>query len=280
MKTLRMITMVIMTVLMWGGFASCSSDDEDGEPKFPVVEFYYKGSCIGTLNEKNLEGNFEIQDILVGNIGEKIEIEARVISGSGVSLENSHMGIGRLYLPEYISVSKKREENVTINSKPICIHQTFSIEINKRTIIPRTFQLEFQAWDNNGSNSGTLKSYFYVTFNIKGEEIQLEYDGSILTAGNATFKTIHLDSNEHELFFHSLNNTLISICKRGTEFGKQEWIDWMTRSFTEWDDEKTACYSSFIVSKNDSGEPRVGSLVFENERYTQIPVVIIEQDPE
>lgn len=165
-----MIGMVIVTVLMSVGFASCGSDDdEDGVPKFPVVEFYYKGNCIGTINEKNLYGNVEIQDALVGNVGEKIEIEARVISGSGVNLNNSHMESGSRHLPEYITLTQTREENVTIGSKQIPVFKTFSFEINQKRNSIDTFVLEFEAWDNNGSKLETLFSYFYITINVRGE---------------------------------------------------------------------------------------------------------------
>lgn len=278
---LGLFSMVIMTMLLWVNATSCSSDIEEEGPKFPVVEFYYKGNCIGIINENNQYGSFEIPDSLIGNVGEKIEIEAKVISGGGVSLNNSSMESGSLYLPKYIKKTESRRENVANNSKQYSEYDIYSLEIIGRTIIPRAIELEFEAWDNNGPSRETIISYFYITIYIRGERDIHSFASNYDSYNSiATFKTIHLGSNEHELFFSSPENAHIIICKKGTEFDKQEWIGWMHRSHIEWNDQQTTCYYSIIVSQNDTGASRTGSLVLEDGPYKKTPVVIIEQDAE
>ena len=154
--------MVIMTVLMCVGVASCSKDDEDDEPKYPVAEFYYKGSCIGTLNKEKNYGKIEIQEPLIGKVGEKIEIETRLISGTGIFLYD-------INLPSnYISITDTYEEDVTIGSKQIKQLGIFSFEINQKMNNDKLI-LDFRACDNNGPSRPSIFTDFIITINILGE---------------------------------------------------------------------------------------------------------------
>lgn len=158
---IRLIGIIIITIPLWGGFVSCSDDVDEG-PRFPVVEFYYKGNCIGIINEGNQYGNIEILEPLVGRIGEKIEIETRLISGTSVFLYNNDF-------PEYISVKDTHERDLTIGSTQIRELSTFSFEINRNKSDNDKFVVDIRAGDNNGPNSPSVFCDFYITINVRGE---------------------------------------------------------------------------------------------------------------